>query len=337
MSNMTRPMHHKKRITEAIGGGMDDRPSPRMSPKRAGVAVLADIASTERTDEAGYTCISVVDTADDPDLSYEYLGIPRAETTRPSSIPFDQHLVVISGEGALQIVQQGEAAQSHDIAQGDVILLPRDTSHRLHAGQTGPLRLARLTYARHAPSSDNRRSGAHEVRVVHVADRVDAEFLIIEGLFITELANFELSPALSTDKARVDAGVTAAEHLLAVDERYLLLSGCGHVEVGGQRYAIAPGDMVSIPAGTPQRIIADGGETIIFYCVCTPRFDPDDFEVSIRSKGAGGPVVNIDEVDYDWIKQVHRGFGGKPCRLGQGGIAVRGAAPIVTPVSQNVS
>ena len=40
---------------------------------------------------------------------------------------------------------------------------------------------------------------------------------------------------------------------------------------------VGPGDIVLIPAGTPQRIRNPGDEDLVFYCICTPRFDESDY------------------------------------------------------------
>jgi mannose-6-phosphate isomerase-like protein (cupin superfamily) len=75
--------------------------------------------------------------------------------------------------------------------------------------------------------------------------------------------------------ARVEPGVTTAFHYLdGIDERYLMISGKGRMEVGDLRpQDIRSGDVVYIPAGTKQRITNTGSEDLLFYCICTPPFD----------------------------------------------------------------
>ena len=74
---------------------------------------------------------------------------------------------------------------------------------------------------------------------------------------------------------RVPPGVTTARHALSVDERYLVVSGKGRVEVEGlEPEDISPGDVVLIPAGKVQRIRNPGPDDLVFLCICTPRFEP---------------------------------------------------------------
>jgi mannose-6-phosphate isomerase-like protein (cupin superfamily) len=41
---------------------------------------------------------------------------------------------------------------------------------------------------------------------------------------------------------------------------------------------VGPGEVVVIPAGTPQRIAAIGGEDLVFLAICTPRFTPECYQ-----------------------------------------------------------
>jgi len=51
--------------------------------------------------------------------------------------------------------------------------------------------------------------------------------------------------------------------------------GNGRMFVGDSApYAIGPGDTVSIPKHTPQRVENTGDGDLVFLCVCTPRFSP---------------------------------------------------------------
>jgi len=105
-----------------------------------------------------------------------------------------------------------------------------------------------------------------------------SELLTPEGCFILESWNDESDPSVSISRARVEPGVTTELHSLEVDERYVIVSGTGDVEVGDlPPKRVGPGDVVVIPASTPQRIANNGGDDLVFYCVCSPRFRPDAY------------------------------------------------------------
>lgn len=100
------------------------------------------------------------------------------------------------------------------------------------------------------------------------------EFYTRERCFVTECWNTPDDPGVSVARVRVELGVTTERHyLVGVDERYVIVSGEGVMEVGAvpPRYVTA-GDVALIPAGHAQRISNTGAQPLIFYCVCTPRF-----------------------------------------------------------------
>ncbi len=100
-----------------------------------------------------------------------------------------------------------------------------------------------------------------------------------ERCFVLESWNDESDRAVSIARARVAPGITTQLHSLDVDERYVIVVGGGQVQVGELPPAeVAPGDVVVIPAGVPQRITNNRDEDLVFYCICTPRFRPDGYE-----------------------------------------------------------
>jgi len=101
-----------------------------------------------------------------------------------------------------------------------------------------------------------------------------AEFETEERCWIKETANDDGDELVSIARARVQPGVTTAWHKLAqVSERYLIVSGRGRVQIGDANPVdVAAGDVVRIPAGTPQRIENTGNGDLVFYAVCSPRF-----------------------------------------------------------------
>jgi mannose-6-phosphate isomerase-like protein (cupin superfamily) len=85
--------------------------------------------------------------------------------------------------------------------------------------------------------------------------------------------------SMSIARARVAPGITTAWHIVEhTIERYLMIEGRGRVEVDDLPAAeVGPGDVVHIPAGTRQRITNIGACDLIFYCVCTPRFQQQNY------------------------------------------------------------
>ncbi len=100
------------------------------------------------------------------------------------------------------------------------------------------------------------------------------ETLIEEGCFIVEVWNTPQDPRLSIARARVAAHTETVWHYLDVDERYLITEGTGIMELAGlPPSTVKPGDVVGVPAGCAQRIRNTTGHDLIFYCLCTPRFE----------------------------------------------------------------
>ena len=100
------------------------------------------------------------------------------------------------------------------------------------------------------------------------------ESLTRENCFILEVANDAGDPDVSIARARVLPGVTTEWHRVEdIDERYVIVRGKGKVEVGDLPPAVvSEGDVVRIPANTPQRITNVGDDDLIFFAICTPRF-----------------------------------------------------------------
>ena len=115
------------------------------------------------------------------------------------------------------------------------------------------------------------------------------EYWFSEGCFVDEWSNTPDDPACSICRARVPAGGLTRWHWLdATTERYVVLSGRGRMELGAVGAAspivatstreVDPGEVVVIPAGTPQRIAVLGGEDLVFLAICTPRFTPECYQ-----------------------------------------------------------
>ena len=107
-----------------------------------------------------------------------------------------------------------------------------------------------------------------------------SEFYTEEKCFIIDASNSSDDNSISIACARVEPGITTKWHYLdGVDERYLIISGTGKVEVGDLKPEIVKtGDIVLIPAGVKQRITNIANDDLIFYCVCTPRFSKERYK-----------------------------------------------------------
>lgn len=112
--------------------------------------------------------------------------------------------------------------------------------------------------------------------VVRPTPAQSEEIFTRERCYIREILNDPRVPQVSMAECRVLPGVTTELHRLAVDEWYLIVTGRGLVEVDRQApIAVAPGDTVIIPRGSPQRICNDGPGELRFRCICMPRFTDD--------------------------------------------------------------
>ena len=100
------------------------------------------------------------------------------------------------------------------------------------------------------------------------------EYYFEEGCHIIETSNTVDDEDVSITRARVEKGQRTKWHYLEnTTERYVVLSGCGLVEVGTEEPCkITAGDVVIIPANTRQRIKNTGEGDLLFLAICSPRF-----------------------------------------------------------------
>ena len=109
--------------------------------------------------------------------------------------------------------------------------------------------------------------------------RPETEIYLEEGCYIVELHNTGTDTDCSIARARVEPGMMTELHCLrGIVERYVMVAGRGEVEINGQApAAVAPLDVVTIPAGVSQRIRNTGDIDLVFLCVCTPRFETEKY------------------------------------------------------------
>jgi mannose-6-phosphate isomerase-like protein (cupin superfamily) len=83
--------------------------------------------------------------------------------------------------------------------------------------------------------------------------------------------------ALSLAEATVAPGGVTIEHLhRRSEELYLVTAGAGTIWVGDEERAIAAGDCVAIPPGTPHRLRNDGDADLVVVCACSPPYSHED-------------------------------------------------------------
>lgn len=106
-------------------------------------------------------------------------------------------------------------------------------------------------------------------------NREAMEFPTRERCYITEIANDSGDGFVSISRARVRPGVTTAWHKLeGIDERYIIVSGKGCIEIDDLKpIGVGEGDVARIPADTAQRITNTGKIDLVFYAVCSPPFE----------------------------------------------------------------
>ena len=119
------------------------------------------------------------------------------------------------------------------------------------------------------------------------------EYMTPERCRILELNNDPDDEAASIARARVAPGVSTEWHeLRGTVERYLIVQGEGCVEVGGLPPSpVKPGDVVIVPEDTPQRITNTSEVDLVFFCICTPRFQEQCY-VRRRDLEAGEKTVD---------------------------------------------
>jgi len=105
-----------------------------------------------------------------------------------------------------------------------------------------------------------------------------SEYYFKEGCYIEEWLNSVDDESMSIARVRVLANSQTKNHALKnTVERYVMLSGKGVVTVGGKRWPVNQGDVITIKADQPQKINNTGDDDLMFLAICTPRFIEDNY------------------------------------------------------------
>lgn len=104
------------------------------------------------------------------------------------------------------------------------------------------------------------------------------EFYIEEGCHIIEIMNTLSSPDISVSQARVEPLKSTELHSLNdTKEYYYILEGTGIVEINGKKSKVSKGDLVKIDVSIHQKITNLLNSDLVFLCICTPRFEPQNY------------------------------------------------------------
>ena len=84
---------------------------------------------------------------------------------------------------------------------------------------------------------------------------------------------------MSIAEAEVQPGEATRLHRHPVaEEVYHVLDGAGVLELGDERIAVVPGDIIHIPPNQAHRIEAKSETPLRFLCICQPAYRDEDTE-----------------------------------------------------------
>jgi quercetin dioxygenase-like cupin family protein len=234
------------------------RPEPKMT-SHGGVRALEDAEVFHLG--RGVVSRFLLNDPGDPSVRIQRMDVDAGQSSPETRAPHDQRTLV---HGLATLVLNGVR---QTVSNGDVVLLPKGTRYQFEA--QSPLKL----WSVETPSEEAPMKNGPGV----LSEDPSKEFFVGEGVYVLERENSPKDPAVGFDRIRVPAGVTTALHRLKIDERYMITSGQGTVEVNGHKQHVQAGDVVQFPRESTQRITPEAGG-MEFYSVTTPRFLVDDFE-----------------------------------------------------------
>ena len=84
---------------------------------------------------------------------------------------------------------------------------------------------------------------------------------------------------MSIAEAEVEPGRSTRLHRHPVaEEVYQILDGAGVMQLGEERFAVVPGDIIRIAPGQPHRIETKSDVPLRFLCICQPAYSDEDTE-----------------------------------------------------------
>lgn len=104
-----------------------------------------------------------------------------------------------------------------------------------------------------------------------------------DGSIIRELMHPDHHPVKSQSlaEATVPPGAATFPHVHhRAEELYHVTAGTGRMTLGADVFAVAPGDTVLIPPGTPHSIANTGDAPLTLLCCCAPAYAHEDTELT---------------------------------------------------------
>jgi len=84
---------------------------------------------------------------------------------------------------------------------------------------------------------------------------------------------------LSVAEATVEPGRSTRLHRHPIaEEVYQILDGAGVLELGDERLAVVPGDIIRIAPGQPHRLETRSDVPLRLLCICQPAYSDEDTE-----------------------------------------------------------
>ena len=114
---------------------------------------------------------------------------------------------------------------------------------------------------------------------IHYSTSESEEYFLAEGCHILELCNSDEHSELSIARARLEPQQETELHsLISTAERYIIQHGCGIATIDKQEFTVNVNDVLVIQPNISQKISNTGDEDLIFLVICTPRFQPDNYQ-----------------------------------------------------------
>lgn len=85
-------------------------------------------------------------------------------------------------------------------------------------------------------------------------------------------------------------GSTLLHRHRAAEELYHVTRGAGRMTLGKESFALAVGDTVAIPPGTPHCVQNTGTEPLHILCCCSPAYSHADTELLDATTQAASPL-----------------------------------------------